>query len=60
MEYILILSFLLSGISAYFLLKIKLKYPIKLMVNAAFLITSAGLMVLTGGRTCPPSSTSSL
>lgn len=48
MEYILILSFLLSGISAYFLLKAKIKYHIKLMVNAAFLIAATVLMVLTG------------
>lgn len=48
MEYILILSFILSGISAYFLLKIKIKYPTKLMVNAAFLIAATVLMVLTG------------
>ena len=48
MEYILILSFLLSGISAYFLLKAKIKYHIKLMVNAAFLIAATVLKVLTG------------
>lgn len=48
MEYILILSFILSGLSAYFIIKSKIKYPVKLMLNAAFLIAATVLMVLTG------------
>lgn len=48
MEYILIISFILSGISAYFILKAKIKYHIKLIVNASFLFAITVLMALTG------------
>ena len=48
MEYFIIIAFILSGISAYFIIKSKIRYPIKLMLNAAFLIAATVLMVLTG------------
>ena len=50
MEYIIIISAIVSAISAYFILRAQIKYPIKLIGNAVLLLLSLALMALTGWK----------